>query len=34
MERKQKDTLPMAQAPDTESGDQNEPALSGKFTHF
>ena len=34
MEKKQKDTLPMAQAHDTESGDQNEPALSGKFNHF
>lgn len=34
MERNQKDTLPMAQAQDTESDDQNEPALSGKFTHF
>ena len=34
MGRKQNDTLPMAQAQDTESGDQNEPALTGKFTHF
>ena len=34
MEKKQKDILPMAQAQDRESGDQNEPALSGKFTHF
>ena len=34
MEKKQKETLPMAQPQDTESGDQNESAWSGKFTHF